>query len=202
MAYKEIDVKGMPCPKPLIATKRALSDESYPQGFVVLIDNETSKDNVERYLSDNDVTFSTLQNGEVFSVTVEKSRSQQSATSTEGYCVAGPLKKHVICFSGATMGKGADELGTILIQACVNTVKEAEPLPESLIFYNSGVMLTVDDSPVIESLKELEQMGVELVICGTCADYFKLKERISIGTISNMYTILDKLTAASKVIYP
>ena len=48
----------------------------------------------------------------------------------------------------------------------------------------------------------LEKQGVKLLICGTCVEYYNKKASIRIGTISNMYTILETLTHASKVIEP
>jgi selenium metabolism protein YedF len=202
MSKQELNVKGQTCPLPLIATKKALTDPEYDETFTVHLDNETSKNNVERYLADNKISFNSSAKGDEFILEVTKGSAAAEASSVEGYCVPGVQTGHVVCIKSSKMGEGADELGTILIQAFVNTLKEASPLPESIIFYNSGVNLVIDSSPVFASLKELEGLGVNLVICGTCADYFDIKGKISIGTISNMYTIIETLTKASKVIYP
>ncbi len=100
------------------------------------------------------------------------------------------------------MGDGAEELGTILIKAFINTLPEMDLKPKKLIFLNSGIYLAVKDSPVLDTLKKLEQSGIEIISCGTCLDYYKKKEELGVGSVSNMYVILESLSKASKVIYP
>jgi selenium metabolism protein YedF len=98
------------------------------------------------------------------------------------------------------MGAGSDELGRILLQACINTLKDISPLPSAVICYNAGVSIAAEGTPTVAALADLEQRGVTVLVCGTCVDYFELKGRIGAGTISNMYDILQRLTSAAKVI--
>ena len=100
------------------------------------------------------------------------------------------------------MGLGDDELGNILMKGFINTIKEVHPLPKKILFYNKGVQITTVDSPVIDTLKELELLGLEILVCGTCADYFKIKDKIGCGIISNMYDITESLTRSSHIIAP
>jgi selenium metabolism protein YedF len=100
------------------------------------------------------------------------------------------------------MGSGSDELGSILMKAFVNTIKEVKPLPSKIIFYNSGILLAIEGSPLVPSLRELEAAGVEVLVCGTCANYHNKKDLVRTGTISNMYTILEALTSADRIIKP
>jgi len=69
-----------------------------------------------------------------------------------------------------------------------------------MIFINAGVKLTVDGSPVLEDLQALEPRGVNILACGTCLGHFELKEKVAIGEISNMYTIVETLLGAGKVV--
>ena len=108
----------------------------------------------------------------------------------------------VFCFRTDKMGEGPEELGKILIQACCNTLVELDPLPSALVFYNSGIYLALGDSPVVESLRTLEDQGVRILVCGTCADFFDAKKDVGVGIVSNMYDILECLTGAARVIYP
>jgi len=41
---------------------------------------------------------------------------------------------------------------------------------------------------------------VELLVCGTCADYFQLREKIKVGRISSMDEIVDTIAKADKVV--
>ena len=100
------------------------------------------------------------------------------------------------------MGEGENELGEILIKAFINTIAEVSPLPGAIVFYNSGIFLTVEGSAVLESLQQLEKSGVKILVCGTCLEYYQKKEHIRAGIISNMYTILETLSSAKHIISP
>ena len=73
-------------------------------------------------------------------------------------------------------------------------------MPDTMIFVNAGVRLTVDDSPAVEDLQALEERGVEILACGTCLGHFGLKERVAAGQISNMYSIAETLLGAGRVV--
>lgn len=200
-----IDARGQLCPKPLILTKKAYNNKDIKNNFTVLIDNETSKENVERFLKDNEIKFRTKKKDNYFQLCITK-QDNIIETELENYCPVPEREnisgKHVICFKNDKMGFGDEELGKILIKGFINTIKEVEPLPDKIIFYNSGVKLTLEEFGLLDSLKELEHSGVKILICGTCADYFGIKEKIKVGIISNMYDITESLTKASHVIVP
>jgi selenium metabolism protein YedF len=110
----------------------------------------------------------------------------------------GPL---VLAIPADAMGRGEQaELGGVLIRAFFHTLLEVQPRPDVIIFFNSGVRLVVEGSPVLEDLAALAGQGVQILACGTCLGYFELKDRVAVGTISNMYTIAETLLAAGKII--
>ena len=209
-----IDAKGQLCPKPLILAKKQLVASKENESFIILIDNETSKENVERFLSDNGIEFSIEVNGDVFSLTVTKNKSELIRPQAESYCPIptsssaskmaskGSGTGYVISFKSDKMGAGDDDLGDILIQGCINTIEEMNPLPSTIVFYNSGIKMALEDSAVIETLQKLEKSGIKILVCGTCADYFNVKAQVKVGIVSNMYDILESLTAASHVVSP
>ena len=200
---KIVDCRGMACPKPLIRTKKALQELSIGQSVEILIDNETSKQNVERFLTDNGIDVSVTRDGPLFTLNATKKRLDPVAGDERAYCLpTGSTKPHVICFSSDTMGNGPAELGAILMKAFVNTIKEVKPLPSHCVFYNTGVNLVVEGSTLVEPFRLLSDKGVTMLACGTCLDYFKVKDKLRVGTASNMYTILETLSAASHVIKP
>jgi selenium metabolism protein YedF len=98
------------------------------------------------------------------------------------------------------MGRGDAELGHILIRGFFHTLGEVEPLPDTIIFFNSGVKLVVEDSPVLEDLQNLCGRGIEILACGTCLGHYDLKDKIAVGEVSNMYTIAETMLGAGKVI--
>jgi selenium metabolism protein YedF len=200
---KTIDCRGMQCPKPLILTKKELNTLEPGQSIEILIDNETSRQNVERFLKDNGVEVSVLGDKGQYALKATKTRTDEVTGNERAYCPpAGAMRPHVICFSSDTMGNGPAELGAILMKAFVNTIKEVKPLPSHCVFYNTGVNLVVDGSTLIESFSLLSEQGVEILACGTCLDYFKVKDKLRVGVVSNMYTILETLNAAGHVIRP
>ena len=97
------------------------------------------------------------------------------------------------------MGRGEPELGQILVRGFFHTLGEIEPLPGTIIFFNSGVKLVAEGSPVLEDLAAMHDQGVEILACGTCLDYFGLKDRIAVGEVSNMYTIAETMLGAGRV---
>lgn len=203
MGEHVVDAKGMLCPQPLILTKKALKDLAPGENVTVEVDNETSKDNVERFLKDNGATVDIRQSGNVFTLEITKGAGQELPhPDAEAYCATGPAPRHAICFRGNTMGIGDEELGVLLAKAFVNTIKDVEPLPESIVFYNSGIFLALKNSPVLQPLRNLESLGVKILVCGTCLDFYEKKEAVGAGTISNMYDILQALSRAGHVITP
>jgi|WetSurMetagenome_2_1015567.scaffolds.fasta_scaffold161008_2 selenium metabolism protein YedF len=207
-----VDARGFTCPKPLIMTKTALTKLEINQKMIVIIDNETSKQNVERFLKDNGATSSCTESAGVFTLSVLKNRADLPRPSAEAYCIpqaSSPPQANrenalapVILFKNDKMGCGPDELGSILIKAFINTIKEISPQPSALVFYNNGIHLAVEESPVIAPLQDLEKRGISILVCGTCLDYFNKKAFLKVGTVSNMYTILETLSNAHHVITP
>jgi selenium metabolism protein YedF len=111
--------------------------------------------------------------------------------------VGGPL---VLAVSADTMGRGDVGLGNVLIRAFFHTLNEVQPLPQTIIFFNSGVKLACEGSPVLEDLSALASQGVEVQACGTCLSYYELKEKLAVGQVSNMYTIAEIMLRAGKLV--
>jgi selenium metabolism protein YedF len=100
------------------------------------------------------------------------------------------------------MGTGNDDLGAVLIKGFIYALTQQDTLPQTILCYNGGAKLTCEGSPALEDLKSMEAQGVEILTCGTCLDYYGLKEKLQVGSVTNMYVIVEKLEAASKVIRP
>ncbi len=201
---KIIDAKGKLCPLPLIMTKKALSEINENETLKVLIDNDISVKNVTRFLEDNGLKANVEKKGDIYELTVNKTGNIPESVKAEDYCSIDNAKvgNFVIAILKNKLGEGSDELGELLIKGFINTLPEATLKPKTIVFMNGGIHLAVKDSPVIDALKKLELLGVELLICGACLDYFKKKDELVIGRVSNMYEIIEKLTQTAKVIYP
>lgn len=108
----------------------------------------------------------------------------------------------VIAITSDTMGSGDDTLGTKLMISFFRTLVLLEPIPVSVVFYNSGVKLALDDSPVIDQITELKDKGTSIYLCTTCINHFGIKDRLPVGSFSDMYQILNILKDADHIIRP
>jgi selenium metabolism protein YedF len=201
---KTVDAKGQKCPMPLILTKRALMEMEPDETLEIIIDNETSVQNVSRFLAEHQMNISTENQGGVYRLTVTKTGVITEQSRAEDYCEI-PLpdpKDYVVVFGKNIQGEGSDEFGARLIQLFINTLPDIDHKPRIMVFLNTCIFLTLRDSPVLGPLAALEKAGIRILVCGTCLDYFQKKEELAIGVVSNMYEIMDHLSKASKVLYP
>lgn len=189
----KVNAVGEVCPKPVIMTKKALKE--IESGIVeVSVDNVTSKENVEKMAKEMGHTFETREEGNVFIITITKAGEKQENSSEE--------ENIVISIGSDKMGEGEDELGKILIKGFIYALTEAETLPKTVLLYNKGVLLASTFEDTVKDLKVLEERGVEILSCGTCANFYHVQDQIKVGTLTNMYTILERQMKAVKVIKP
>jgi selenium metabolism protein YedF len=201
MTVHTVDTRGLRCPQPLMLAKKALEGMGAGERLRVLIDNEISRDNLIRFLKDHGITPELSVDQGVYTLLLEKTAGAPGLGDAMAYCSPeGPATGPVIVLSHNGMGSGSEELGKILLQACVNTLKEVSPLPSAILCYNAGVFAVSAGAPTVPALTELVEQGVDLLVCGTCVDYFELKSKIAVGTISNMYDILQHLSTAERII--
>jgi selenium metabolism protein YedF len=201
-----VDTKGQKCPVPIIETRKALKETHEGETFVVLTDNKTSFSNISKFLKDNKVRFSVQEEKGVWTFKITNKTGSQITKAAEDNCETPDTDVNtgdfVVVISSELMGEGDDELGRKLMKSFFISLSCLDSMPSSVMFYNSGVKLTVNDSDVIDILQELEKKGVEMLICGTCVDHFEIGKRISVGKISDMYIITRKLSETSKIIRP
>lgn len=193
-----VDARGLPCPQPVIRTRKALQSGD---SVLTIVDNETAQHNVTRMAEKQGCTVSAETRADDIYLAIARSAeapvtvAHAPATPGSG---AGPL---VLLVSSEVFGRGEyAELGQILIRGFFHTLGEVEPQPQTIILLNSGVKLVVKDSPVLEGLLALRDAGIEILACGTCLDYYGLKDQVAVGLISNMYTIAEALLGAGKVL--
>ena len=201
-----VDTRGQKCPAPLIATKRALKEINTGDTIRVITDNRTSLSNISRFLKDNSIEFAAEEADNTWTLTITKRSTVLKNEKTEEYCdVDVPhfnKGDFVIAFNSDKMGTGGEDLGDLLMVNFIKAVRDLDHLPSKMVFYNRGVLLGSDDSPVVDHLKEIEKMGVSLLLCATCVNYYSLEEKVHIGVLSNMYEIAQAMASASNVIKP
>jgi selenium metabolism protein YedF len=195
---KTVDARGLPCPQPVIMTRKALqeSDEA-----TIIVDNETAQQNVTRMAQKAGYTVQAEHRNDGIYLYVGGKGTADAVDDQEVSCGLTPTGL-VLVVSSEFMGRGEhDELGNILIRGFFHTLGEVEPVPNTIIFFNSGVKLAVEGSPVLEDLQALSERGIELLACGTCLGYYEIADKLAVGEVSNMYTIAEAMLNAAKVVH-
>lgn len=196
---KDIDCRGLNCPEPVLRTKRALEEE--PDAAInVIVDNETARENVQRFARSKGRNTEWLEKENAFHIAIGVGVVGETALKV-GNLESAPSKEGpVLLISTDQLGQGSSELGLLLMRNFIYTLTKRDDLPRAIVFMNSGVRLSIAGSAVIEELEELSSKGVTILVCGTCLDYYELKSEHKAGLVSNMYDIADLLLAAEKVV--
>ena len=116
-------------------------------------------------------------------------------------CASGAGCGYAVFVSRDCVGDGDAELGRSLMKMALYTLSESDDVPASLLFMNAGVKLVAGgEAQIAESVRALQEKGTEVLVCGTCLDYYGLTERLEAGEVSNMYDILGRMQEAAKVV--
>ena len=191
----KIDAIGDKCPLPVIKTKNALKE--IESGVLeVLVDNEISMENVEKMCLEKKLSYSIVKDNNIYKISIVKTNENKKENSEENTLGT------VIVIDSDEMGKGDPKLGKALMKAFIYTLTELETLPETIILYNKGVFLAAEGSDSIEDLEKLSSLGVNIFSCGACVNFYELVEKVKIGSVTNMYNILNLQIKARRIIKP
>ncbi|NIV29956.1 MAG: sulfurtransferase-like selenium metabolism protein YedF [Anaerolineae bacterium] len=192
-----VDARGLACPQPVIETRKAMQQADR---ILTLVDSETSMTNVSRMAGKAGWQVNVVTEGDEYQIELIKGDAVSEAAPLpvgRAEVAGGPL---VLAVSSDLMGCGEAELGGILIRSFFHTLGEVEPLPQTILLFNTGARLACEGSTVLEDLRAIEARGVEVMVCGTCLGYFEIKEQLGVGQVSNMYDIAETMLGAGKVV--
>lgn len=222
-SIKRIDAKGLPCPQPVILVKKALEEGGFDI-LEVIVDNDSARENVSRFaghegcsaeevglpggltririrLGDGARGQAGAESGQRAEFGAECGDSPEGAAVPEAKAApspsGSPAAAATIFISSAFVGSGDDELGALLMKGFISTLLETSPLPERIIFMNGGVKLAIQGSTALEKLAALAGRGVEILSCGTCLDFYKVKDKLAVGRVTNMFEIASLLMKGS-----
>jgi selenium metabolism protein YedF len=197
---KVIDARGLDCPKPVLETKKALENGGYTQ-LEIIVDNKAARDNVNRFLdkTGNSINKIIETKGDF---TIYATCGKTSAKTAEQSVSSNPANAaaKTIFIGSNAIGHGSDELGKKLMKAFTFTLTELETPPGRLLFMNAGVFLCLKDSDSLPNIKILADRGVDILVCGTCLNFFAVSDQLALGKISNMYDIAGHLLEDNAVI--
>jgi len=190
---KIIDARGETCPVPVILMKKALK-EAEGENIREIVDNEISRENLEKMLEELGLEYTSFEENGDFVVQVNRSASDAGSPPRDF------ISNTVLVIPSDSMGRGSEDLGRILAKNYLYALTESDDLPAKIILYNTGVRLASENGETAADLKKLEEKGVDVLVCGTCLDFFGLTGSRKAGIISNMYAIVEAEFSAERVI--
>lgn len=199
-----VDVRGSLCPIPVIETKKAM--ESNPTAvFTTIVDNEVSRDNVVKFGQSRQCQVVIAADGADFYITLTPANAMDETTVGEGVTLVEmpatmtmldtptAVGGKVLLVTKDYLGKGNQDLGRTLMKTFWFCLTEADVKPAKIFFINSGVKMVAEGSDHLENLQKLVAAGVELAACGICLDFYGLKEKVAVGSITNLYAVTDAM---------
>lgn len=201
---RTIDCRGMACPLPVVNAKKASEEMNAGDVLTVLVDNEIAVQNLQRFAGHKGYASTGEKRAEKeFAVVIQIASGAAVIEQEEPSCVVDSRKKGMlVVLSANTMGNGDEKLGKALMKAFVFALTKQDVLPEALLCYNTGAYLTCEGADTLEDIKLLESEGVAVYTCGTCLDFYGLKEKLAVGSVTNMYEIAERMENAQTIIRP
>ena len=211
--FKKVNALGDACPIPVVKTKKAIKELDGAGTVETLVDNEIAVQNLTKMANQKGYGVKSEKIADdqfcvTMQISADAAASKEADTSgkeSEEECPVAPSghrKNIVVAVTASVMGTGNDELGAVLIKGFLYALTQQDDLPKTILFYNGGAALTCEGSASIEDLKSLEALGVEILTCGTCLNYYKLSDKLVVGGVTNMYEIVERLTKADLVVRP
>lgn len=185
-----VDARGLNCPQPVILTKKVMDEDDGSLEIITIVNQQAALENVSKLASNQGYQYQVEEKAGDFYIYMKKVLADE--------CKAEEGKNIAILVKSRLFGEGEEQLGEILMKSFLYTLTEMKGDIKHIIFMNSGVFLTCAGSPVLEHLKVLAEEGVEILSCGTCLDFYNLKDKLEVGSITNMYTAVEILTSAEK----
>ncbi len=202
----QVNAMGDACPIPVVKTLQALKELKGAGTVQTLVDNEIAVQNLSRLAKSKGCSLQTEQLGEKeYRVTITVGEDAELPESADGICAptadARP-RNIVVVISADHMGEGDEQLGKLLLKGFLFALTQQEVLPNTILFYNGGAFVTCEGSASLEDLEKLQELGVEILTCGTCLNHYGLAEKLRVGEVTNMYVITEKQLQATQVIRP
>ena len=191
----KIDARNLTCPKPVILTLEALPKLAQGEALEVVINDAVALGNLTRLADEKNCELTTTKDDEdtvmTFTPREAVAASVSAATEASLFCNIPERSATIVAVDAEFMGRGDDELGHILMKGLIYALAHQESVPEIMLFYNGGAHLTCEGSESLEDIKELESRGTKILTCGTCLDFYGIKDKLAVGGVTNLYAIAE-----------
>ena len=181
-----VEARGEQCPIPVVKTLKVINEMKAADTIETHVDNETAVQNLTKLAESKNFKVKSEKIEEKhFVVTMEAAPAEGAAEDPVPVCIPDRKGNTVYAFSTNCMGLGSDELGATLMKGFIYAVSQLDELPKTMLFYNGGA-----------------KQGVEILTCGTCLNFYGLSDKLAVGEVTNMYTIVEKLNSAAHIVKP
>lgn len=198
----KLDYSQHQCPYPVVETRKQMLANP-GQLLEVLVGDKAGRDNVSRLAAKMGYQAAAEAAGSNYKLNLTPAEGQEETTTqSETTTPAAITGKTVIYCGSDRMGDGDDEFGRLLMRNFLTTLLEMDPLPDTILFVNSGINLTTTGSEVLEALTILDSRGVDIASCGLCLDFYQKKEQLRVGRTTNMFEMAEVQCQAGRVISP
>lgn len=204
----QVNAMGDGCPIPVVKTKKALEALTGAEVIETLVDNEIAVENLRKFAENRGLAVETKTLGpKQFSVLITVREDQVGKPAdVEGEsfedCSLPQKRKKVVVIASDKMGEGDPELGTSLMKAFIYALGQQDTLPSTILLYNQGAKVSCEGSASLQDLKELASLGVEILTCGTCLNFYEIADQLAVGEATNMYVIVEKMIQADLILKP
>lgn len=203
MNIVKVNAIGDNCPIPVVKAKKAIDGLKDAAIVEISVDNEIAVQNVTKMVNQKNLESTCEKVGENhYVIKVQCGEVVESEATKEVVTAIAKEEKMVVVLSSDKMGEGDEELGKVLIKGFIYAITQLDKYPKAVLLYNSGVKLASEGSDSIEDLKMLEEHGVEILNCGTCLNFYNLQDKLQVGKVTNMYSIVEELSGATNIIRP
>ena len=203
MNIVKVNAIGDNCPIPVVKAKKAIEALTESAIVEVSVDNEIAVQNVTKMVSQKNLESTCEKvSDNHFVIKVQCGEVDKKELTDEVVYTVEKEEKMVVVLSSDKMGEGDEELGEVLIKGFIYAITQLDKYPKAVLLYNSGVKLSSEGSDSIEDLKVLEENGVEILSCGTCLNFYNLQDKLQVGKVTNMYSIVEELAGATNIIRP
>lgn len=200
----EIDLRGLVCPEPVLRTKKLIDDESLKQ-ITVLVETEINVKNLERLAHSKSIDLTSSKEGDHYKVVLRRGESlvQETAVATKTREDSVDEAVGTVVFLGKnTFGEGDQDFSSSLLNVFLQTMYDSGHRPRAILMANSGVKLMARDCNVRPVLQQFEEAGCDVFACGLCVEFYGLKEDVPSEKVTNMFSIVEYMMTADKVISP
>lgn len=191
---KQIDCRNLQCPQPVIKVRKAMLAEPQSPLEVFLVDS-VAQQNVKRLAETSGYQIDEEQTADFLRMTLTPRQPV-----TQNNLLPDSRKKTIMFCASDKMGDGDPELGRLLLKNFLVTLLETTETPEAIYLVNSAVKLVCTGAETVEVLGKLACRGIDIASCGLCLDFYKIKEQLQIGRITNMLEIAEAQLGAGRII--